>query len=433
MQLNNLPKDGLKGLKENWRQDLNAGIWVSFLALPLCLGIASASQFPPITGIFTAIIGGIVVSFLAGSSLTIKGPAAGLIVIVLGSIEAVGYERTLAIIFVASLFQIIFGWVKVGKYGSLFPVAVVHGILVAIGIIIFSKQIHILIGVNPEGTKPFELLAEIPNSLAHIQWKVAVIGAVGLIVIFYFPYIKNRFIKKIPAPMWLLLITVPLSIGLGLSEFVHEEKAIYLVHIPTTILEGVLNLNKTKIGITFPDFSALSNWESIKYILMFALIGSIESLLIIKAIDNIDPFKRKSDMNKDLIAIGLGNALASLIGALPMITEIVRSTANVTYGAKTRWANFFHGVALLVFILILADVIMLIPMSALAAMLIAIAYRLASPQEFIYMFRTGKKQAFVFLTTLVITLATDLLIGIVVGILTQMALQLFDYVLKKYV
>ncbi len=433
MQLNDVPQDGFKGLKENWRQDLNAGIWVSFLALPLCLGIASASQFPPITGVFTAIIGGIVVSFLAGSSLTIKGPAAGLIVIVIGSIEAVGYERTLAIIFVASLVQIMLGVVKVGKYGSLFPVAVVHGILVAIGIIIFSKQIHLLIGVNPEGTKPFELLAEIPNSLAHIQWKVAVIGIVGLIVIFYFPYIKNRFVKKVPAPMWLLLITVPLSILLGLNEFMHEEKAIYLVHIPTTILEGISNLDKTKIGVTFPDFSALSNWESIKYMLMFALIGSIESLLIIKAIDNIDPFKRKSDMNKDLIAIGIGNALASLVGALPMIAEIVRSTANVAYGAKTRWANFFHGVALLVFILILAEVIMLIPMSALAAMLIAIAYRLASPQEFIYMFRTGKKQILVFLATLVSTLATDLLIGIVVGILMQMILQLFDYVMKKYV
>lgn len=430
--MNHVPKDGLSGLKENWRQDLNAGILVSFLALPLCLGIASASQFPPITGIFTAIIGGIVVSFFAGSPLTIKGPAAGLIAIALSSVEAIGYERTLAVIFVASLLQIIFGVIKAGKYGSLFPVAVVHSVLVAIGIIIFSKQIHLLLGVSPKGTKPFELLAEIPHSLAHAQWEVALIGIIGLLIIFYFPYIKYRFIKKIPAPMWVLLIAVPLSFVLGLREFVHDGKRIYLVHIPNSILEGILNLDKTKIGITFPDFSALFSWESGKYVLMFSLIGSIESLLIVKAMDNLDPFHRKSDMNKDLIAIGIGNAIASLVGALPMIAEIVRSTANITNGAKTRWANFFHGVALLVFILALANIIMLIPMTALAAMLIGIAYSLASPKEFIYMFRMGKKQSIVFLSTLLITLATDLLMGIIIGILTHILLQFLHYVMSKY-
>jgi MFS superfamily sulfate permease-like transporter len=432
MHLNHVPQDGLRGLKENWRQDLNAGILVSFLALPLCLGIASASQFPPITGIFTAIIGGVVVSFLAGSPLTIKGPAAGLIAVALASIETIGYQKTLAVIFVASLLQIIFGLIKAGKYGSLFPIAVVHGILVAIGIIIFSKQIHLLLGVNPKGAKPFELLAEIPHSIAHARWEVALIGIIGLFVIFYFPHIKNRFIKKIPAPMWVLLIAVPLSAALGLKEFVHAGKPIYLVHIPTSILEGILNLDKAQIGITFPDFSALFSWESIKYMLMFSLIGSIESLLIVKAMDNLDLFHRKSDMNKDLIAIGIGNAIASLVGALPMIAEIVRSTANITNGAKTRWANFFHGMALLVFILGLANMIMLIPVTALAAMLIAIAYSLASPKEFVYMFRMGKKQSLVFLATLLITLATDLLVGIIIGILTQILLQFLDYVVRKY-
>ncbi|GAB4120260.1 MAG: SulP family inorganic anion transporter [Thermoflexibacter sp.] len=432
MQMNHVPQDGLGGLKENWRQDLNAGVLVSFLALPLCLGIASASQFPPITGIFTAIIGGIVVSFFAGSPLTIKGPAAGLIAIALASIEAIGYERTLAVIFVASLLQIIFGVIKVGKYGNLFPIAVVHGILVAIGIIIFSKQIYLLLGVSPKGNKPFELLAEIPHSLAHARWEVAFTGIIGLFVIFYFPHIRNRFIKKIPAPMWVLLITVPLSSMLGLREIVLDGKPIYLVHIPSSILEGILNLDKTKIGITFPDFSALVSWESGKYVLMFSLIGSIESLLIVKAMDNLDPFHRKSDMNKDLIAIGIGNAIASLMGALPMIAEIVRSTANITNGAKTRWANFFHGVALLVFILGLAKIIMLIPMTALAAMLIAIAYSLASPKEFIYMFRMGKKQSLVFLSTLLITLATDLLVGIIIGILIHIVLQFLHYIVRKY-
>jgi len=425
MALKYIPQDGLAGFKENWQKDLNAGVLVSFLALPLCLGIASASKFPPITGVFTAIIGGIVVAFLSGSRLTIKGPAAGLIAIALGSVEALGYEKALAAIFAASLIQIAFGLLKAGKLGNFFPISVIHGMLAAIGIIIFSKQIHPLLGVKPEGKEPFELLAEIPHSILHAKWEVALIGILGLIIIFAIPMVKNRFLKKIPAPMLVLLLAIPLGLFFGLGNFVKDGKSVYLVNIPTSILEGIFSLDIHKIGLAFPDFSSVFGLESLQYILMFSLIGSIESLLTVKAIDGLDPYQRKSDMNKDLVAIGIGNALASLIGGLPMISEVARSSANVANGARTRWANFFHGIALLTFILVLAKIIVLIPMSALAAMLIAVAYRLASPKEFKHTYHIGKEQLLIFLTTLVVTLATDLLVGVGAGIIMKLIVEIY--------
>lgn len=425
MALKYIPKDGLAGLKENWLKDLNAGVLVSFLALPLCLGIASASKFPPITGIFSAIIGGVIVTLLSGSRLTIKGPAAGLIAIGLGAVETLGYEKALATIVIASMIQVIFGLLKAGKLGNFFPVSVIHGMLAAIGVIIFSKQIHPLLGVKPTATEPFELLAEIPNSIIHAKWEVACIGILGLIIIFMIPMIKNQFIKKIPAPMIVLLMAIPLSIIFGLGDFVKNGKSVYLVNIPTSILEGIFTLDIHKIGITFPDFSEVFSFTSLQYILMFSLIGSIESLLTIKAIDGLDPYQRKSDMNKDLVAVGIGNIITGLIGGLPMISEVARSSANVANGAKTRWANFFHGISLLIFILILAKIIVLIPMSALAAMLIAVAYRLASPKEFKHTYHVGKEQLLIFLTTLIVTLATDLLVGVGAGILLKLIVEIY--------
>ncbi len=225
--------------------------------------------------------------------------------------------------------------------------------------------------------------------------------------------------------MWVLLMAVPVAWLLGMEDHIFGEKSVYLVNIPTSILEGIINLDLAKIGIAFPDFSEITSPTSLQYILMFALIGSIESLLTVKAADGLDPFHRKSDMNKDLVAIGIGNFLAGMIGGLPMISEVARSSANVSNGAKTRWANFFHGLVLLVFILFLADLIVMIPKSALAAMLIAVAYRLASPQEFVHTYQVGKEQLLIFLVTLVVTLLTDLLLGVGAGILMKIIVELY--------
>lgn len=437
----NMPKDGIAGLQQNWKTDLMAGFMVFLIALPLCLGISKASGFPTISGVFTAIIGGIVVSIIGSARLTIKGPAAGLIAIAIGSVEELtalakqngnfdnlaGYKLTLAVIVVASLLQVVFGLIKAGKLGDFFPSSVVHGMLAAVGIIIFSKQFPILLGVTPNVKEPLELLAQIPKFISKANPVITLIGCISLLILFTLPLFKHKIIKKIPASMLVLGIAIPLGIYFALSVkhvyyfsgTLHTiDPSRYLVSLPSNILAG----------ITHPDFTHIFDIVSIKYIVMFALVGSIESLLTAKAMDGLDPYHRKTNMNRDLLAVGAGNVLAGFIGGLPMIAEVVRSSSNISNGAKTRWANFFHGVFLLVFVAFASNLLGYIPLTALAAMLIFTGYRLASPREFRDMYRIGKEQFFFFFTTLFVTLATDLLVGVIAGIVVKM---LFEAIITR--
>jgi len=396
---------------------------VSLLALPLSLGIAKASEFPPIMGVLTAIIGGMVVSIIAGSPLTIKGPAAGLITIVGGCVAAFGggmggWHMTLGVIVVAAVFQILFGVLKLGKYSDYFPHTVIHGMLGAIGFIILSKQLHILMGISPVHTdgphkgaglsKPLDLYAALPDSIMHVisnpgNQKILLVGVICLIIVFGWPMIKNKFIKKIPAPLVVLAVAIPLGIALGLQDIKGG-----LIKVGN-IFE-VTNINVSFDGINFKAGTF------IYYVAMFALIGSIESLLTVKAIDIADPYKRKSNANKDLIAQGVGNALSGILGGLPMISEVARSSANVNNGAKTRWSNFFHGAALLVFVVAALPVIEMIPNSALAALLIGVGYRLASLKEFMHILKIGWEQLIILVSTTIAILLTDLLVGVGIGI-----------------
>lgn len=432
-----IPRDGLTAFKSYWKSDIISGFLVFLIALPLSLGIAKASGFPPIAGIYTAIIGGVVVSFFSGTPMSIKGPAAGLIVIAISSVEELGqgnmfhgYKLTIAVIAISGIIQILFGLLKTGKYSDFFPSSAVHGMLAAIGIIIISKQFHIALGVKPEGKNPLELLAEIPNSIVHMNPSIACIGISSLLILFLLPRIKSRIIKKIPAPLFVLLVAVPLGIFFNLDhahDYIFNRQIFkitpedYLVVLPQNILSG----------ITFPDFSEITSLSSIKYIVMFSLVGSVESLLSSKAVDSLDPLKRKSKMNKDLLAIGIGNTIAGFIGGLPMISEIVRSSANINSGAMSRWANFYHGVFLLLFVSLATALIHYIPNAALAAMLMFTGYRLASPRAFHKTYKIGSDQLTIFLVTIVVTLATDLLLGIASGIITELGLYMFHGIKGK--
>jgi MFS superfamily sulfate permease-like transporter len=409
-----------QGLKENFSTDASSGFVVFLLALPLSLGIAKASDFPPVMGLLSAIIGGILVSPFMGARLSIKGPAAGLIVIVAGSVAAfgggeIGWKLTLGALAVAGIIQILFGVFKLGKLVDFFPLSAIHGMLAAIGLIITGKQIPVLLNANPalaKGKEPLELYASIPEFIMHMDYRAALIGLVSLVIMIGWPSIRNKWIKLIPAPLVVLLIAIPAEL---LMDFQHTEPAYALVHIGN-LMENI------KVNV---DFSGISQTATfIRYVIMFALVGTLESLLTVKAVDMMDPYRRKSDANKDLIALGLGNTFAAVLGGLPMISEVARSTANVNNGAKTRWANFFHGLFMLVFVLLGVHLIELIPNTALAAMLITVGIKLAHPKEFIYTFKIGSAQLAIFLTTIFFTLYEDLLVGIAAGIVLKIILHL---------
>jgi MFS superfamily sulfate permease-like transporter len=421
MKTSEIPKDGFEGFKQNWTNDAVSGFLVFLLALPLSLGIAKASEFPPAMGVLTAMIGGLFVSFFAGSLLTIKGPAAGLITICAGAVTEMGggtegWKLALGVIVVASLIQIVFGWLKFGSLSDFFPHSAVHGMLAAIGLIIFSKQIHILLGIDPatlKGLEPIELFKMIPSSLTHEDPRVTLIGIISLVIIFGLPLLKGNLFKKVPAPVVVLLVTIPLA---WIMDFKHTEPAFDMVKI------GDFWQN---VGIN-ADFSMIGSFVFWKYVIMFLFVNSLESLLTVKAIDGLDPWKRISNPNKDLMAVGAGNVLSGLLGGLPMISEVARSSANINFGARTRWSNFFHGFFLLVAMLLFIPVIEMIPNTALAALLIAVGYRLASPNEFFKTYKIGGEQLVIFIVTIIVTVSTDLLVGVGAGILMKFVFHLLN-------
>ncbi|MBK8251222.1 MAG: SulP family inorganic anion transporter [Polyangiaceae bacterium] len=420
-----VPHPATKGIKA----DIISGFLVFLIALPLCLGIAMASGFPPVGGLVTAIIGGVVATHLGSARLTIKGPAAGLIVIALGAVTelgqgdtAAGYRKALAVGVVAGVVQVILALSKAGVLGDLMPRSVVHGMLAAIGVIILSKQTHTLLGVSPHAKEPLELIAEIPGSVRDANMVVAAIGVLALAILFGMPALKNRLTKRIPAPMAVLSLAIPIALlldfrhahAVGLAGHSYSVGPKALVQLPANLLNA----------ITFPDFSEITSGTSIKYIVMFALVGSIESLLSVSAVDSLDPAKRASDSNKDLLAVGIGNVIAAALGGLPMISEIVRSKANIDSGAQSRWSNFFHGLFLLAFVAFLPGVLGQIPLAALAAMLIYTGSRLASPAEFKHAYEIGKDQLALFIVTCAVTLATDLLVGVGAGIVLKIVMHI---------
>lgn len=467
MNANVTPADSAPGF--SLAPDLKAGFMVFLIALPLCLGIASASGCPPVAGIYTAIAGGVIATLLSNSQLTIKGPAAGLIVIVLGcvtqcgeyakaqqlatgdaSIALAAYKMTLAVAVVAGVFQIIFGALKGGVLGDFFPSSAVHGLLASIGVIIMAKQIPVAFGVPKEALmdhghtyEPLELIMHLPQALTHLNPLVAVIGLVGLVIMFGLPWLFPKLVKLVPAQLVVLLVTVPLSMfvlnmprpGPASQDYAYQvagnDYALsakkHLVNVPSTAVQevgaraqGLLSLN------FFPDFSVLKQAFAWKWIALFAIIGSLESMLSAKAVDMLDPRKRKTDLNRDLLAVGVANTVVAFLGGIPMIAEIVRSRANIDNGARTKFSNLFHGLFLLAAVACIPSLLNFIPLAALASMLIFTGFRLAHPKEFMHVLHMGREQFVVFVATIVGVLATDLLVGIFIGIGVKLAIHFIN-------
>lgn len=442
-----LPIGNAAGFVKYFKNDIVSGFLVFLIALPLCLGISLACGYPAIAGIFTAIIGAILTTFISNSELTIKGPAAGLIVIAVGCVKSFGsdglppfseadiaaYKMALAVGGVAAVLQIAFGLIRAGILAEFFPLSAVHGMLAAIGVIIILKQIPIALGVQGAGGEPLEMMREIPHYFIEMNPAIAVIGGVGILIMFSWPKIQklHKLLKAIPSPLVVLLVTVPMGMYFQLTTehsytYQGEEYALgadYLVKMPERVF-GMFD------EIAYPDFSVFSSTDyrfaAVYWVFMFFVIGSLESLLSAKAIDLIDPWKRKTNLDRDVVAVGAANLACACVGGLPMISEIVRSKANIDNGARTRFADMWHGIFLLACVALIPTVLHLIPRSALAAMLVFTGFRLAHPSEFLHMLKIGKEQLIIFMATLIGVLATELLTGIAIGIAVKFAIHLIN-------
>jgi MFS superfamily sulfate permease-like transporter len=425
MKMNNsIPATGLKGLKENWRNDLSAALSVSLVALPLALGIAVASEVSPMAGVLSAIIGGVVTTFFRGGHLAINGPAAGLIAVILGGLVALdgNINYVLAAIVVSGGIQTLLGFLKMGRFAKLLPSSVLHGILAAIGVIIFTKQIHYALGTTSDATTTVGTLIDVFYKIPEINPFVFVIALIGVLVLVLYKKINHKFIRVIPAPMWVLLLSLPFVFAF---DFFTEHSISFfgttygvgpelLISIPDNPLDSIMH----------PDFGMIGTTAFWLTVLSITMIASVETLASARAVDKLDPYKRTTNLNKDLIGVGLSTMVSGALGGLPIITVIVRSTVNVNSNAKTKWSNFYHGIFLILFVLLLAPVLRSIPLAALAAILVHTGFKLASPKVFKHAYDQGVEQLLFLSATLIITLFTDLLYGIVGGIAVTLFLHM---------
>ncbi|WP_033959485.1 SulP family inorganic anion transporter [Psychroserpens jangbogonensis] len=421
---NAMPASGIKGLKENWRNDLSAALSVSLVALPLALGIAVASEVTPMAGVLSAIIGGVVTTFFRGGHLAINGPAAGLIAVILGGLVVLegNINYVLAAIVISGGIQTLLGFLKMGRFAKLLPSSVLHGILAAIGVIIFAKQAHYALGTTSDADTTIGTLLDIFYKLPEANPFVFLVALSGILVLVFYKKIKHKFIRIIPAPMWVLLLAIPLVFGfdffnehsISLFGNTYNVGPNLLIDIPDNPLDSIMH----------PDFGMIGTSAFWLTVLSITMIASVETLASARAVDKLDPYKRTTNLNKDLVGVGLSTMVSGALGGLPIITVIVRSTVNVNSNAKTKWSNFYHGIFLILFVLILAPILRSVPLAALAAILVHTGFKLASPKVFKHAYDQGVEQLLFLSSTLIITLFTDLLYGIVGGILVTLILQM---------
>ena len=401
----------------NLKKDLPSSIVVFLVALPLCLGIALASGAPLFAGVLTGIIGGIVVSAISGSQLSVSGPAAGLTVIVFGAIASLGsYETFLLAVVLAGVLQIIFGFLKAGIIANYFPSSVIEGMLAAIGIILILKQLPHAVGFDSdfEGDESF-FQADHENTFTAlaaasnmISYGAVIISVLSLFIMIYWPKIKKM--SAIPAPVLVVALGIILTILFQNSSLSLSQAQ--LVNIP------VVNSFSEFTGLfSFPDFSQISNQAVWTVAFTIAIVASIETLLSIEAVDKIDTLKRVSPTNRELLAQGVGNMTSGMLGGLPMTSVIVRSSVNVNSGGRTKMSAIYHGFCLLLSLLFIPFLLNKIPLACLAAILLVTGYKLANISLFKKMWRNGKDQFIPFVVTVIAIVFTDLLKGVAIGML----------------
>lgn len=411
---------GLTYITRYMRDDLTAGLGLALVVLPLALGIGVASGVPASAGVIAAVVGGVVATFFRGSHLTINGPSAGLIAVMLiggialGDGDAlVGFYYLLAATVVAGIIQMLLGLLRFGEIIDITPSAAISGMLAAVGLTIVGTQFHTILGVSLEFGNAFDSLGSIPQSLQQLNPVVTVIGLVAATVLFLHRRLDYAAVQLLPAPIWIILFCIPFVFYFNFFEthnltWLAGEVQVgpaYLVDLPSN----------WQAYWSPPNFDKLGELRFWLVALSIVVISTIETLVSAKVVDKMDPFDRHTNLNRELFAAGLSTVVSGCLGGLPVITAI-----PVYNGAKTKWSNLFYGLFLGIFVLLFSSVIELIPLAALAVLLVYTGYQLASPAIWVNTYRKGDDQFLIFLTTLVSTLVYGLLVGTFVGIATTL-------------
>lgn len=405
-------------MKFKLKSDLPASIVVFLVALPLCLGVALASGAPLLSGVIAGIIGGIVVGIISGSHTSVSGPAAGLAAIVFVAINDLGsFDVFLLAVVISGTIQIIMGLAKAGFITNYIPLSVIKGLLAAIGIILILKQIPYAVGLNNDSRNYFSFfqkngentLSELSNIFSIFSWGAIIISALSLLILFYWNKTFLNRIKVFPAPLFVVILGVFLNF-------------VYFKFFPDLQIGQSNLVNIPKISnfftlITLPNFNAIGNYQVWLIGLTIAIVASLETLLNLEAVENIDPYNRQASPNRELLAQGIGNMFSGLLGGIPITSVIVRSSVNITAGSKTKLSAILHGFFLLISILLISPLLNLIPLASLASILLFTGYKLAKISLFKSMYKKGLNQFIPFMATIITIIFTDLLIGILIGLI----------------
>ncbi|MDO7172101.1 SulP family inorganic anion transporter [Mariniflexile sp. AS56] len=418
-------KNNLKDFFRSIPKNIFSGFVVSLIALPLGLGLAMASDAPPISGIITAIVGGIIVALFGGSHVTITGPGNGMVGVLLVAITTLGLESAYAAIICSGVLIVLLGVFRMGKLSDFFPSSAIQGMLAAIGLIILGKQFHIMFAHKIKREDTLDYLFEIPvtiNDALHYKNEgliyAALAGVLGLAIMMFYSKVRNKYLQLIPAPMWIVILSIGFSYYFELV--LHQENPIAKQYM----ISGIPSIQNIIEDIHLPNFSRIGSLPFWGSVFAITLIASIESLLSIKAVDKLDTEKRRSNVNKDLKALGLATVVSGFLGGLNVVTVIARSSVNVNNGASNRSSNFFHATFLVLFIVLFSTQLTRIPLTALMAILVFTGYKLASPNVIRKIFFIGKEQLIIFFITLLVTLKVGLITGILAGVFATLIIHI---------
>ncbi|WP_445737297.1 SulP family inorganic anion transporter [Mariniflexile sp.] len=418
-------KNSLKDFFRSIPRNIFSGFVVSLIALPLGLGLAMASEAPPISGIIAAVVGGIVVAIFGGSHVTITGPGNGMVGVLLVAITALGLESAYAAVICSGLLILLLGFLRMGKLSDFFPSSAIQGMLAAIGLIILGKQFHIMLAHKIKREDTLDYLFETPitiNDVLHYKNEgliyAALAGVLGFVIMVFYSKIRNKYLQLVPAPMWIVILSIGFSYYFELV--LHEENPIAKQYM----ISGIPSFQDIVDDIHLPQFKRIGSLPFWGSVFAITLIASIESLLSIKAVDKLDTEKRRSNVNKDLKALGLATMVSGFLGGLNVVTVIARSSVNVNNGATNRSSNFFHATFLILFIVLFSTQLTRIPLPALMAILVYTGYKLASPNVIRKIFYIGKEQLIIFFVTLLVTLKVGLITGILAGVVVTLIIHI---------